>query len=221
LGYDLLFQDVDVVWYRNPLDYFESALQENIHNSFDIYFQDDGSHSSRYAPYAANSGFYFMRNNIRTKYFVHSLLMSGDIILKTASHQQAMTAVLVNQASLYGLRIKVMSRDDSQFPSGFHYQRRKEYMQALVKGEADPYIFHMCWTVSKENKILFLRQMGEWYLEDTCAARKLDEITIKNGDFVQSCCSAEPIFSCHFRDRPSIKPCKESPPLEKGQPSFW
>lgn len=47
LGYDLLFQDADVVWYKDPLEYFhDKALPE-----FDIYFQDDGSRQERYAPY--------------------------------------------------------------------------------------------------------------------------------------------------------------------------
>ena len=36
LGYDVLFQDVDVVWYRNPIDFFYSPQS----NDFDFYFQD-------------------------------------------------------------------------------------------------------------------------------------------------------------------------------------
>jgi hypothetical protein len=36
LGYDVLFQDVDVVWYKNPLAYFDSPEAGN----FDLYFQD-------------------------------------------------------------------------------------------------------------------------------------------------------------------------------------
>jgi hypothetical protein len=36
LGFDLLFQDVDVVWHRNPLEYFHSPDSGN----FDFYFQD-------------------------------------------------------------------------------------------------------------------------------------------------------------------------------------
>jgi hypothetical protein len=42
LDYNVLFQDVDVVWYRNPVEYF---LRE-IDDDFDIYFQDDGAHSA-------------------------------------------------------------------------------------------------------------------------------------------------------------------------------
>jgi hypothetical protein len=56
LGYDILFQDVDVVWYKNPLSFFESPQS----GDFDIYFQDDGAHSARYAPYSPNTGLYFV-----------------------------------------------------------------------------------------------------------------------------------------------------------------
>lgn len=38
LGFDLLFQDVDVIWYKNPIDYFKSQHAKK----FDVYFQDDG-----------------------------------------------------------------------------------------------------------------------------------------------------------------------------------
>jgi hypothetical protein len=57
LGYDLLFQDVDIVWYKNPLSFFESPES----GDFDIYFQDDGAHTARYAPYSPNTGLYFVR----------------------------------------------------------------------------------------------------------------------------------------------------------------
>ena len=35
LGYDLLFQDVDIVWYKQPLEYFNGLGNDG----FDIYFQ--------------------------------------------------------------------------------------------------------------------------------------------------------------------------------------
>jgi Nucleotide-diphospho-sugar transferase len=36
LGYDVLFQDVDVVWYRNPIEFFHNKES----GDFDLYFQD-------------------------------------------------------------------------------------------------------------------------------------------------------------------------------------
>jgi hypothetical protein len=53
-GYNVLYQDVDVVWYQNPLPYLESpSLSE-----WDLMFQDDGARSVRYAPYSPNTGTY-------------------------------------------------------------------------------------------------------------------------------------------------------------------
>ena len=224
LGYNMLFQDVDIVWYRNPLEYFQDKNSPIYH--FDIYFQDDGGHSVRYAPYSANSGFYFVRHNARTEYFLTSLLLAGDLILKTDSHQQALIALLSEHVSLYGLRAKVMSRDEPEFPGGYHYhQKSGKYMRAMLAGEVDPWIFHMSWTKNKDNKLLFFKQLGEWYVEEQCIHKKVDEIPglleDENSNFTSTCCSAEPLISCHYRDKPSKHPCPESPPIDKGRPSFW
>jgi hypothetical protein len=111
-----------------------------------------------------------------------------------------------------------------------------EYMKALYAGEVDPYIFHMSWTKNKDNKLLFFKQMGEWYVQEQCIHKKVDEIpgfmknstSIKNStaiknsaSFVSTCCSAEPLISCHYRDKPSKIPCKDSPSIDKGKPSWW
>lgn len=55
-GYNVLFQDVDVVWYQNPLPFVESDKFSN----YDMVFQDDGSRQVRFAPYSPNSGMYFI-----------------------------------------------------------------------------------------------------------------------------------------------------------------
>jgi hypothetical protein len=51
-GYNVLFQDVDIVWHQNPLQYFES----NGVDGWDMMFQDDGNRQDRYAPFCANTG---------------------------------------------------------------------------------------------------------------------------------------------------------------------
>lgn len=67
LGYNVLFQDVDVVWYRNPLPYFE---QKGITEEWDMMFQDDGARSDRYAPYSPNTGRLRTNGNKYTAYLV-------------------------------------------------------------------------------------------------------------------------------------------------------
>ncbi len=237
LGYDLLFQDVDIVWYKNPLDYFHD--EANKFHDFDVYFQDDGAHSARYAPTSANSGFYYVRNNARTKYLFASLLYAGDIILQSHSHQQALVQIMAEHASLFGLRVKVLSRDMEEFPGGWHYHKRnKEFMKKIVTGEVTPYIFHMSWTKNKDNKIKFFQQMGLWHVQDVCIAQTksnilehldgdsgeagtADENGNENPALLEPCCLAEPNIICHYRDKPSKIPCTDKDPIDKGRPSFW
>ena len=222
LGYDFLFQDVDIVWFKNPLEYFALPAAKQ----FDVFFQDDGSRSVRYAPYSANSGFYFIRHNDRTRHFLTSLLLSGDLILKTDSHQQALIAVLSEHVSLFGLKAKVLSRDEEEFPGGWHWnQHSGKYLRSFFQGDVHPYIFHMSWTKNKDNKLLYFRQMGEWFTKDMCIGKTQDNIVkevagASVGD-LSSCCAAQPLFSCHYRDKPSKTPCKDSPPIDKGRPSWW
>jgi len=40
LGYDVLFQDVDVIWYKDPLPYFHANDDPSV-SGFDIFFQDE------------------------------------------------------------------------------------------------------------------------------------------------------------------------------------
>ena len=221
LGYDLLFQDVDVVWYRNPVEYFTD--ETNPHKDFHIYFQQDGSDSRRYAPYSPNTGFYFVRHNLKTEYFLHSLLMAGNLIIGSGSHQWALNTVLQEHVSWRGLRVKVLSVDTDMFPGGFHYHRRKRFMKDMVEGKVQPYIFHMSWTTNKENKRMFFEQMGDWYVKDKCIESTASKILDGNmaTTLSKECCVATPKAKCHYRDKPSKIPCKGSPPIDKDHESWW
>ena len=110
-GFDILFQDVDLVWMRDPIAYLHDKLlsqdilspsEKSTANtdkspsssssavplsSYDILFMDDGARTPRFAPYFTNTGFYFVRHNERTNYFMERLLRSYGEILFTASHQ--------------------------------------------------------------------------------------------------------------------------------------
>ncbi len=212
LGYDVLFQDADVVWHRDPLPMFAPGGGLG---DFDAYFMDDGARSLRYAPFSANSGFYYLRNNERTLYLITSLLNAGDSILHTHSHQQTLTTLLTEYNSLYGLSVKVLNTVD--FPGGKQYHHEKDYMMSWMTGEVDPVIFHMCWTANKVDKVLYLQQLGEWYLKDTCT----DDVVRGDPERVKGCCVKEPVARCHFRDKPSSIRCDDSPNRDQGGKPFW
>jgi hypothetical protein len=81
-------------------------------------------------------------------------------------------------------------------------------MKDVLQGRIKPFIFHMSWTENKQNKRLFFEQMGEWFTDaSSCTGL--------------NCCLEEPRVTCHYRDKPSIIPCRDSPPIHKGRPSFW
>ena len=225
LGYNVLFQDVDIVWYRNPLNFFQN-LTVGRDASYDMYFQDDGSHISTFAPYSANTGFYYVRNNKRTVYFFNALLMSADRIAERKSHQIPFATLLQDHASLYELKIKVFSRYQDLFPCGYHYHRQRPYMKDLITGKAHPHIFHMSWTNSKTDKLKFLQQLGEWYVSETCTGKTYDELHSGRSEadlpnVVSDCCLSEPRVVCHYKDRPSKIPCHGSSTYNPNGTSFW
>lgn len=124
--------------------------------------------------------------------------------------------------------MKVLSRDTEEFPGGFSFHKRHAFMKDIFAGKVQPYLFHMSWTANKDNKQKFFKQIGGWYLEDKCAGSTASEILEKNvGDvdavapLQKPCCLAEPSLTCFYKDKPSVKPCNDSPVLDKGAKSFW
>jgi hypothetical protein len=228
LGYNILYQDADVLWYRHPLEYFASPDIGN----FDMYFQDDGARDVQDEQYHANGGFFYIRNNKRTAYFLSNLIRYGEYIWKE-NEQHAINGLLNEHASFIGLRAKVINRDEAHlFPGGWNFHRRPEMMKDILKEKVVPYIFHMSWTNHKEEKRNYLEQMGAFYVNNKCIGRtapKLTKVFQKDKKIntnstrwlASACCRAEPLITCHYRDKPSKIPCRDSPPIDKGMPSFW
>ena len=227
LGYDILFQDVDIVWYKDPLEYFQSSAVFS--KDTDIYMQHDGNRAQFYAPYSGNTGFYYVKNNPRTQYFLNHFLVSGDLITATTTHQAPFLSLLCEHASLHGLKVKILPADD--YPGGFHFQDQPEFMKQFLQwketqqanlkenGQAnpasdtdmDPKIFHMSWTDNKNSKVQFLQQLGEWYVKNnTSCTASASDVTVVGASprivgegghtsVVSQCCSSRPIIKCHYR----------------------
>ena len=226
LGYDVLFQDADVVWYKDPLLYFRDASLP----TFDVYAQDDGSRQERYAPYSANSGFYYVRSNAKTQHLFRQFLYSSDLIDAWNSHQQVFIALLAEHSSVMGLGVKIFAKEMEEFPGGLQYHRKKESMKKIMDGTSKAYIFHMSWTSNKDDKVRFFQQMGEWYINPQCVGKEAHQITDEtNGRegagndpvLTKHCCSAEPRITCHYRDKPSKLPCPDAPFIDRKGKSFW
>lgn len=218
----LIHEIVDIVWYKNPLEYFHNKTNTAI-QKFDILFQHDGSAHLRYNPLSANSGFYYVRHNKRTQYLFTSLIYHGSLVRKTKSHQHVLIQLLLEHTSLFGLKVKVFDKfETDMFPGGFHYHQDWDTMRSIISGESNAYLIHMSWTENKVNKLLFMRQMGDWYVNDQCIGDVSTLVKGGDGSLIEECCSVEPLFSCHFKDKPSIRPCPDAPLIDpKKRKSFW
>jgi hypothetical protein len=67
---------------------------------------DDGAKSPRFAPYFSNSGFYYVKNNIRTRFLMEKMLKSISEISFTHSHQVNLLNLFLfflNPSILFGL----------------------------------------------------------------------------------------------------------------------
>lgn len=188
----------------------------------------------RFQPWRGNSGFYFVRSNDRTRAALKDFVMRTDHLATARCDQQTFLEVVSEQVSLWGLRIKTFDADDTvHFPAGGHFHLKKDFMKKFLEGQFndDLFVFHMNWTSDKHEKMAYLRQLGLWYVQDTCVEQSLEstfatlsDLRNKHGNHLtisDSCCSKEPLFSCQYRDKPSLKPCVDSPATVDDSPSWW
>ena len=177
-GMNILFQDVDLVWFRDPFPYFKAFL-DNEKKSIEegkslagfpveAFFSDDGQRSKRYSPYFFNSGFYYMKATPRSVYFTWSIMTDFDAVQVTGSHQNVFTLRLVESLGLGAAYTQILKL--YEFPNGILYHHDKKYMDRMNHNQEDPYHFHMCWTQGKPQKLDYLRLAKMWYLQEQCSA---------------------------------------------------
>lgn len=157
-GFNLIFQDADLVWLRDPRPYLLGR------NNYDIQFMDDGARTPRFSPFFTNSGFFFIRYGPKTLYFQERMIRTYGEIMFTASHQATMIRHLTESHYFTGMQILIL--DDLLFPSGRAYHENPKFVGNVLNYTAFPYVWHMCWTPDKENKGKYLGTLGLWYLPD-------------------------------------------------------
>jgi hypothetical protein len=140
----------------DPFPYF-AELEE------DILFMDDGARTPRYTPFFVNSGFYFVKYNERTLYMFEKMMKCGaSEIGQTHSHQSVLIRHIAEAHHLFGLKVFVL--DNSLFPSGQTYHENKKQVNKIIARTFRPFVFHMCWTSNRVDKVVYFKEMGLWYL---------------------------------------------------------
>lgn len=197
------------------------------YRDFDVVLQDDHTRDASYAPWSANSGLYHVRANAKTTALMHTMVRSGDVMLRTKSHQATLSMVLSEYVSHYGLRVKVLTEESYNLPGtyrcdvmllrmfrvstlcatvGYHFHQDKAFMKDVLLGQIQPYLLHMNWNLDRQTKQQFMEQLGVWYVKPNCQ---------------KDCCRTQPEPVCYYRDKPSKLPtCFRFPALERDE-SFW
>lgn len=137
-GINILFQDLDLVWFREPMAYFHDYMKAN---GVEGFFSDDGQRSKRYTPFYANSGFYYLLATEKSVYFTWSIMIAMDAIQVLGSHQNVLTTRLIEGVAMNFANIKLLPLDD--FPTGIMYHHNRPYMHLLREKKVTPYNFHM------------------------------------------------------------------------------
>lgn len=148
LGYDVLFQDVDMVWRKDPVPYLldEAAVD------FDARFMYDGR-NALHAPLHANTGFFLLRNRPVVRTFWAKALAGYAEMARCGSQQAVVNAMLAKDA----MRVDILPESD--FANGHLFSIDKP-----SRLPADPYVIHCSWTANHEHKLAKYRREGLWYL---------------------------------------------------------
>lgn len=165
LRFNVLFQDVDLVWFRDPFPYLHS-FKSPVGLRVDSFWQDDGQRGIRYTPFYGNSGFYYVRWSPRTEHWAWSVVTAYDIMATSGSHQNVVTMRTIEHFDLFNMSYKVLTLNE--FPTGVKYHEDKKFMQGMLDGTVRPYNFHMCWTSNKVDKLKYFKESKMWYIFPGC-----------------------------------------------------
>lgn len=147
---DVLFQDVDLVWRRDPRPYLGGRARAGI----DLQAMYDGP-SPRFQPLYANTGFMYLANTAATRTFWDVIYAYHDMVAFYRSQQEPLNVVLAIHAQ-QDLAVEIL--DDEAFTNGFRYCGGRT-------APTDPMVVHHSWTADINQKLDRYEANGHWYLD--------------------------------------------------------
>lgn len=154
IGLDVLRQDVDLVWLRDPRAYLARRMDRE---GLDFLFMHDGP-NPLYEPLHYNSGFVWIRNNAYSRHAWSQIFSNYARIFHYGSEQVAINVVLT---FLRERGLRTARLPDDVFVNGHVLSRAMEKDQTLPAGCA---VVHASWTKNIELKLAHLEKFGLWYV---------------------------------------------------------
>jgi hypothetical protein len=151
LDVDVLFQDVDVVWRRDP----RPALQAQAAQGAAVQAMYDGP-NPRFQPLYANSGFMYLRNTPEVRSLWAAVCAHNEMVDYYRSQQEPLNVILAAH-SHRGLDVRVL--DEDRFANGHRYCDRDTPPE-------NPWVVHFSWTADLATKLERYAAHDQWFLDD-------------------------------------------------------
>lgn len=146
---NVLFQDVDLVWRRDPRPFLAQQAKEGA----DIQAMYDGP-NGRFQPLYANSGFMYFQNTPPVRAFWAEVMAQHDMIAYYRSQQEPLNVMLAAHAHR-GLDVRIL--DEQRFANGHLYCGDRQ-------APDDPWVMHNSWTADLAEKLRRFEAFDLWFL---------------------------------------------------------
>ena len=148
LGFDVLIVDVDIVFLKNPIPFFDC-------DNCDIQIQSDGPE--------INSGFYYVRPT-KPAVKLHQSSLELAHRSRGLSNQQCINKILNSMRKQKSIKVKVLS--DSEFPRGYIFFEKGKRMFSDDPPCDKCVIIHNNWIVGGAAKIYRFKEFGLWMIDN-------------------------------------------------------
>lgn len=136
---NILFQDTDLIWLKNPLPYLQNLTH-------DLAIMYDGP-NHHFRNIYANTGFFYLKNNDNTRALMETALGNTAYILSYQGHQKPFDRILDTFERHGILKFTILPED--LFPNGH-----------LTSIPNNAYVYHYSWTSNINEKIKKLKKMN-------------------------------------------------------------
>jgi len=161
-GVDVLFQDVDMVWRRDPIPYLHTKAH---HEHWDFMLQQAGQNAI-FQPLYYNSGFVYARSNEFSR-LTWDCILDNQRFCYLYKSQQAPVNIVMNTFRERGLRTCAL--EEALFVNGHLIPAQPQPNQRTLHPNA--FVIHFNWTDGLAAKHDRLRDHGLWYLDTPAPVR--------------------------------------------------
>ena len=152
---NVLFQDVDLIWFRDPFLYLDKMTDE-----FDIQIMYDGP-NRHYAPLYANTGFIYISNTDEARAVFQTALYNSSSIFDVGSDQFPLNRIFSHFIGHNVLRLKVLP--ERQFLNGHLFSLQEGATERAGKWRDDGVVLHYSWTTDYAEKVEKIMKFGFEY----------------------------------------------------------